>query len=134
MRAFDTGLARNTGKLHLRFSAGNLASFTTDAAYDGTEITGHITGGMIVQVMVPGVTGWLDIGRALGDPGLAQLDFYGCQTGVVVSGSDVTVSFQTTAFTANNTFGEYPLFVRITMLNNAAGRAIWLDEVEWLAP
>jgi len=134
LRAVNTGIARNTGKLRLRFSIGGQASFTTDAAFDGTEITGHITGGMIVQVMVPGVMGWLDIGCDLGDPGVATLDFYGCSTGVLVSGSDVTVSFQTTAFTANNGFGEYPLFVRVSLLNNVAGLAVWLDEVEWLAP
>lgn len=134
LRAFNTGIARNTGKLRLRFSIGGQASFTTDAAYNGVEDTGHITGGMIVQVKVPGVTGWLDLGRDLGDPGLATLDFYGCSTGVLVSGPNVTVSFQTTASTANNGSGEFPLFVRVSLLNNVAGLAIWLDEVEWLPP
>lgn len=136
LRAFDTGIARNTGKLRIRFLAGygTQSSFTTNAAYDGIETTGHLTGGMIIQLQVPGVTGWLDIGRALGDPGLATSDFYGCSTGVSIVGPDIFVSFQTTAFTANNGFGEFPLWARISLLNNAAGLAIRLDEVEWLPP
>lgn len=133
LRTFDTGLPRNTGTLRIRFLGGygSQASFTQDTAYDGTETTGHITGGMIIQVKVPGVTGWLDIGRNLGDPGLATTDFYGCATGVTISGSDILVTFNTTSFTANNTAGEFPLFVRVTMLNNAAGRALRLDELAW---
>ena len=132
MRAFNTGVARNTGKLRIRGLTA--AAFQVDAAYNGVETTGHATGGAIIQVQVPGVTGWLDLGRPLGDPGLSTLDFYGCSTAVVVSGSDTTVSFQTTAFTANNGFGEYPLFVRVTFINGAAGLALSLDELEWLAP
>lgn len=132
MRAFDTGVARNTGKLRIRGLAA--ADFQVDAPYDGSETTGHLTGGAIIQVKVPGVTGWLDIGRSLGDPGVATLDYYGCATSVLVSGSDITVSFQTTAFTANNGFGEFPLFVRVTFINGAAGLALSLDELEWLAP
>ena len=133
LRAFDTGIPRNTGTLRIRFLSGFGAqsAFTVDASYDGTETTGHITGGMIIQVMVPGVTGWLDIGRAYGDPGVATLDFYGCSTGVSVVGPDIFVTFQTTAFTANNGSGEFPLFVRVSLLNNAAGRALRLDELGW---
>ena len=132
-RVFDTGIPRNTGTLRIRFLGGfgTSAAFTQNAAYNGTETTGHITGGMIIQVKVPGVTGWLDIGRPLGDPGLATTDFYGCSTGVTISGSDILVTFNTTAFTANNTSGEFPLFVRVTMLNSAAGRALRLDELAW---
>jgi hypothetical protein len=134
VRAFDTGLARNTGTLRIRFLAGHGAqsSFTVDAPYDATETTGHITGGMIIQVMVPGATGWLDIGRAQGDPGLGLLDFFGCSTGVSVVGPDIFVTFATGAFTANNGTGEFPLFVRATLLNNVAGLDIRLDELEWL--
>ena len=135
IRAFNTGIARNTGKLRLRFTVGSEASFTTDSAYTGVETVGHVTGGMIIQVKVPGgATGWLDLGRDLGDPGLGVLDYYGCSTGVLVSGSDVTVSFQTTAFTSDNGSAEFPLFIRISMLNNIAGLSISLDNVEWLAP
>jgi hypothetical protein len=136
LRVFNTGLPRNTGKLRLRFLPlfGGVSSFTTDAAYNGAELTGHVTGGMIIQVMVPGVTGWLDLGRALGDPGLSTTDFFGCSTGVLVSGPDIFVSFQTTAFTVNNGAGGYPLLVRVSMVNNAAGRGIRLSEMEWLAP
>jgi hypothetical protein len=136
VRVFDTGVARNTGKLRIQFlpAFGSSASFTVDAAYTGVETVGHITGGMIIQVKVPGVTGWLDLGRPLGDPGLATLDYYGCSTSVVVAGLDITVSFQTTAFTANNGSGEFPIFVRVTMLDSVAGRSLRLNEMEWLAP
>lgn len=134
LRAFDTGIPKNTGTLRIRFLAGygTQASFTVDALYDGTETTGHITGGMIIQVRVPGLTGWLDIGRAFGDPGVGVANYYGGSTGVSVVGPDIYVTFNTTAWTAANGFGEFPLFVRVTMLNNAAGRAIRLDEIEWL--
>ena len=134
LRAVNTGVARNTGKLRLRFLVGGPLAFTANAAYDGTETTGHttpVTGGMIIQVKVPGVTGWLDLGRSLGDPGLATTDFYGCSTGVLISGSDIIVSFQTTAFTVDNGSGEFPLFVRVSML---AGYTHRLDEMEWMPP
>jgi hypothetical protein len=131
-RVVNTGIARNTGKIRIRGLAAS--AFQTNAAYDGTETTGHITGGAIIQVKVPGVTGWLDLGRSLGDPGLATTDFYGCSTAVTVSGPDVIVSFQTTAFTADNGSGDFPLYVRVSFLNNVAGLALALDEIEWQAP
>ena len=131
LRAFDTGMPRNTGKTRLRGLA--LAAFKTDAAYDGSEFTGHVTGGAAIQLMIPGVTGWLDLGRDLGDPVLGTSDFYGCLTGVLVDGPDLIVSYQTTAFTVNNGAGEFPLFVRVSLLNSAAGLALSLDELEWQA-
>ena len=131
-RVFNTGVARNTGKLRIRGIAA--AAFQVDQQYTGVETSGHTTGGAIIQVKVPGLTGWLDVGRALGDPGVATIDYYGCATGLLVSGSDVIVSFQTTAYTGNNGSGDYPLFVRVTYLNSAAGRLLSLDELEWLIP
>lgn len=133
VRAFDTGIPRNTGTLRLRFlpGFGDENSFKTTTPFTGVETAGHIAGGMIIQVMVPGVTGWLDVGRPLGDPGLSTLDFYGCQTGVTVVGLDVFVTFNTTAFTANNTLGEFPLFVRVSFLNNLSGLGLRLDELAW---
>jgi hypothetical protein len=132
VRAFDTGLPRNVGRLRLRGLAA--AAFQTNAPYDGLEKTGHLTGGAIVQIKIPGVTGWLDLGRSLGDPGLTPTDFYGCSTGIVTVGGDLVVSFQTSSFTVNNGAGEYPLFVRVSFLNNPAGLGLSLDEIEWLAP
>lgn len=132
LRAFDTGVPRNTGKIRLRGLA--LTDFRVDAAYDGAETTGHLTGGAIIQLMVPGVTGWLDLGRDLGDPALNTADFYGCSTGILVDGLDIIVSFETNAFTLDNGAGEFPLFVRVSFLNNAAGRVLSLDELEWQAP
>lgn len=133
VRAVDTGAARNTGWIRLRGLA--QAAFTVNAAYDGTEITGHTTGGAIVQIAVPGSsgTGWLDLGRQYGDPGIATLNYYGCQTGVVISGSDIYVSFNTTAFTSNNGSGNFLLFVRVTFLNGA-GTSLALNEFQWYPP
>lgn len=129
-RAFNTGVARNTGKLRIRGLA--QAAFTVDAPFDGAETTGHLTGGAIIQVKVPNQTGWLDIGRPSGDPALATTDFYGCAATFTTSGSDVFVTFQTGfVFTADNGQGEFPLFVRVSFLNNPAGLALSLDELEW---
>ena len=132
-RAFDTGIARNTGKIRIRGLA--QAAFTTNAPYNGVETTGHTTGGAIIQIKVPGAggTGWLDLGRAFGDPGLSTLDFYGCSTGVVVSGPDVTVTFNTTAFTSSNGSGKFLLFIRVTLINGN-GTPLSIDELQWLPP
>jgi len=135
MRAFNTGVARNIGRLRIRGIAA--AAFQVNAGYNGNETTGHLTGGAILQVMVPGVTDWMDLGRPYGDPAPSIGAFYGCGTGVVVSGADLIVSYQTgSSFTSENVLGsgKFPLFVRVTFLNNAAGRALLLDEIEWLAP
>jgi hypothetical protein len=137
IRAFDTGVARNTGKIRLRGITPT--HFQVDAPYDGNPLTGHMTGGLAIAVRVPGVTGWLDVGRPLGDPGVGfdpvLNSFYGCATSTITDGlGDVIVSFQTTAFTANNGSGKFPLFVIVAMVNNGVGRSTWLDEVEWLAP
>jgi hypothetical protein len=63
---------------------------------------------------------------------LGLLDFFGCSTGVSVVGPDIFVTFATGAFTANNGAGEFPLFVRATLLNNVAGLDLRLGELEWL--
>ncbi len=135
LRAVDTGVSSNTGWIRLRGLA--QAAFTTNAAYNGTETTGHLTGGAIVQLKVPGASGsdWLDLGRASGDPGvvgsLGTSPFYGCSTGVIISGSDVYVSYQTgSIFTSNNGSGNYLLFVRVTFINGP-GTGLILDQYEW---
>jgi hypothetical protein len=132
-RAFDTGVPRNTGKLRIRGLA--YAAIQTNAAYNGTETTGHLVGGAIIQLKVPGGggTGWLDLGRAYGDPGIATTDFYGCATGITTVGPDVFVTFNTTAFTSNNGSGNFLLFVRVSLINGA-GTALTIDELEWLPP
>ena len=132
-RALDTGIPRNTGWLRLRGLA--QAAFTTNAAYNGTETTGHVSGGAIIQLKVPGAsgTGWLDLGRAYGDPGLPTLDFYGCSTGVIVNGPDIYVSFNTTAMTSNNGSGNFLLFVRVSFLNGA-GTSLTLAQIQWYPP
>lgn len=131
IRAFDTGIARNTGKIRLRGLAA--AAFASAGAYTGSEVNDH-TGGAIVQIKVPGSTGWLDLGRVKGDPDLATTDFRGCAVSTVTSGSDVTVSYDTTAFTGNNGAGDYLIFVRVSFIKNGTGQNLTLDEIEWLAP
>ncbi len=137
-RAVDTGVARNTG--WIRITGISQASFTTTAAYTGVETAGHLTGGAIVQLKVPGASGsdWLDIGRAFGDPGLVgplgTSPFYGCQTGVVVNGSDIYVQFQTgSIFTSNNGSGNFLLFVRVTFINGP-GTALQLNQIQFYPP
>lgn len=129
VRAFNTGIARNTGKIRLKGLA--LVAFASTGAFTGSEVADH-TGGAIVQVKVPGSTGWLDLGRSKGDPDLATTDFRGCSTGT--SGPDVTVSYDTTAFTVDNGFGDFLIFVRVSFIKNGTGETLDLQEVEWLPP
>lgn len=130
IRAFNTGLARNTGKVRLR----NLAAsaFESTGPFTGDPVIDH-PGGAIVEVKVPGVTGWLDLGRAKGDPDLLTTDGHGCQVALEVSGSDVIVTYDTTSMTGDNGVGEFPLFFRVRYIKGA-GTALRLSEVEWLPP
>jgi len=133
MRAFNTGAARNTGRLRIRATgAGGFSQFQSNGPWTGNEVTNH-TGGMIIQVKVPGATGWLDIGRLRGDPDLGTEDFKGCLTSVTTSGSDVFVSYNTTEYTVDNGSGKYPLFVRVSYIKGVGGGAP-IEEIEWLAP
>jgi hypothetical protein len=135
-RAFDVGAARNTGWIRLNGLDPSL--FATNAAYNGTETTGHLTGGAIIELKIPGASGsdWLDLGRQYGDPGLVgsigTSPYYGIQTGVVISGSDVYVRYQTgTNYTSNNGSGQFLLFVRVTLINGP-GTSLSLSFIEWL--
>jgi hypothetical protein len=74
----------------------------------------------------------LDLGRPKGDPDLATTDFRGCSTGT--SGPDVTVSYDTTSFTVDNGFGDFLIFVRVSLIKNGTGETLDLQEVEWLPP
>lgn len=123
VRAFNTGVSRSTGKIRLR----NLAysTFTTTVG-DTTEVANH-PGGAIVQLKVPGLTGWLDLGRAFGS-------FDGCGVGApVVSGSDIIVSFNTGSSTGNNGSGKFLLFIRIGLIKGV-GDSLVCDEIEWQSP
>ncbi len=129
IRAFDTGIARNTGKLQIvglafsAFDAGN-------AAVDSAEVADH-PGGAIVQIKVPGVTGWLDLGRPSGVPDLDKAqNFRGCRTAIA---GDV-YTYDTGGFTANNGSGQFLLFVRITLVKNGTGETLNLDSITWLPP
>lgn len=133
MRAFDTGTARNIGRLRIRVTgAGSFSQFRSNGPWTGNEVTDH-SGGMIIQVKVPGATGWLDIGRLRGDPSLGTEDFKGCLTSVSVSGSDVIISYNTTEYTVDNGSGKYPLFVRVSYIKGMGGGEP-IEEIEWLAP
>jgi hypothetical protein len=138
LRSFDTGTPRSTGWIRLRGLA--QAAFTQSAAYDGSETTGHTTGGAIVQLKVPGASGsdWLDLGRAYGDPGvvgsLGSSPFYGCSTSVITNGSDIYVQYQTgSILTSNNGSGQFLIFIRVTFLNGA-GTSLNLGQIQWYPP
>lgn len=142
-RAVDTGVARNTGWIRLlSTNPGLLAAFTAVGAYNGIETTGHLGGGAIIQIKVPGASGsdWLDIGRQYGDPGLigtvGTSPFYGCQTGVVTNFNDIYVSYNTGSnFTSNNGSGQFLLFVRITFINApSSGLSVNVEEFQWYPP
>lgn len=129
VRAFDTGIPRNTGKLRITGLA--FAAFDAGLApIDLAEVADH-PGGAIVQIKVPGASGWLDLGRADGVPDLNKAaDFRGCRTGIA---GDV-YSFDTGLFTSDNGSGKFLLFVRVTFIKNGTGETLDLQEIEWLPP
>jgi len=133
IRAFDTGFPTSTGKLRLRGL--NPADFASGGvAYTGAEVADH-PGGAIVQVKVPGVTGWLDVGRAKGDPDLTTVDFHGCRTRLTISPTiveNVYVEYDTTLPTVNNGSGRYLIFVRVSYIKST-GNVRVLSELEWTA-
>jgi hypothetical protein len=132
VRAFNTGVARNIGKL--RIQGLDLADFNSAGAYTGSEVNDH-TGGAIIQIKLPGPTGWLDLGRVKGDPDLdVSQDYRGCRTGYSVVGSDLIVTYDTTAYTGDNGSGDFLVFVRVTFIKNGTGQGLVLDELEWQAP
>lgn len=131
IRAFDTGIARNTGRLRIQGLA--FSSWDSSVAYSGSEVTDH-PGGAIVQVKVPGSTGWLDVGRVKGDPDLTTADFRGCRTALTGSGTDFTATYDTTAFTSDNGSGDFLIFVRISLIKNGTGQTLSFTDIQWLAP
>ena len=131
VRMLNTGIARNIGKLRIRGLAA--ADFQATIGFTGNEGTDH-PGGAILQLKVPGVTGWLDLGRVKGDPDLATTDGRGCRTSLEVSGSDLILGFDTTAYTADNGSGDFPLILRIGLIKNGLGEALEVHEVEWQVP
>jgi hypothetical protein len=133
IRAFNTGIARNTGKILL--TGLSAASFNAANTPDPNEITDH-TGGAIVQIKVPGATGWLDLGRSDGTPDNNKtLDFRGCKVGVLESGGVTTVTYSTGGtMTAPNSEGKYLLFVRVTLIKNGTGENLTLQGIDWATP
>lgn len=122
VRIFDTQISKNTGTLTI--SGLSFTAFQASGPIDLNEVTDH-PGGAIIQLKIPGVTGWLDLGRAKGDPDLnTAADFRGCRTGI--SGSSYT--FETGGFTAPNGSGEYLLIVRVTFINGT-GNSLFIDSI-----
>jgi hypothetical protein len=135
LRLFDTQTPVNSGNIIITgVAASNFA--VSSAFFDGGETTGHLSaspnGGMIIQIKIPGVTGWLDLGRAFGSPGVGTSNFFGCATLTVTSGSTVTVSYNSTSFTGNNGSGQFPLAVRVTYINGI-GNAYGIQSIAWTA-
>ena len=136
VRAFNTGLPRNTGKIRLQGISYN--DILSTVANPSTEIAGH-TGRVLVQIKVPGATGWLDVGRDYGLPDLnVAVDFRGCKTGIAPTdptATDFELSYCTgTAFTADNRLGAFLLWVRVTLVKPVSGSIKPLDSITWLAP
>lgn len=130
IRAFNTGAPRNTGKL--RIQGLTFADFEAVGAYTGDIAADH-PGGAAIFVRVAGSTEWLDLGRVKGDPDLLLTDFRGCRIGLEVSGSDIIVTYDTTQPTVNNGSGDFPIFVRVTLVKGA-GASLTVTELEWQAP
>jgi len=139
VRAFNTGIARNTGRIRIKINQPGpqtnlfLSQFAGSPVIDPAEVTDH-AGGMIIQIKVPQQSGWLDLGRANGVPDLVKSsDFRGCRTAVSGDSTpEMIFSYDTQFFTADNGSGEYLLFVRVTIINPNTN--IYLDEIEWLPP
>ena len=130
VRAFDTGIARNTGRIRVRGLAAS--AFASLGPFTGAPVADH-PGGAILEIKVPGVTGWLDLGRPQGDPDLTTVDGHGCQIGLSTSGPDVFVSYNVTSPTGNNGSGDFPIFLRLTFIKGP-GTSLRVDEFEWLSP
>jgi len=87
-RLFDTGGPTNVGRFRIKGihqkDFGVTGPFTGDLPTDheGDTISGEggsVGGGVVVLVKIPGVTGWLDLGRSNGDPNIDKTkDYYGC--------------------------------------------------------
>jgi hypothetical protein len=131
VRMLNTGIARNIGKIRIRGLAAS--AFQATAGYTGNDVTDHL-GGAVVQLKVPDVTGWLDLGRVKGDPDLTTEDGRGCRTSLEVSGSDLIIGYDTTAYTVNNGSGDFPLILRVSLIHNGSGEFLEVHEVEWLVP
>ena len=131
VRLFNTGIARNIGKLRIRGLSA--AAFAASTPFSGNEATDH-PGGAVVQLRIPGITGWLDLGRVKGDPDLTTTDGRGCRTSLTVVGSDLIVGYDTTEYSVNNGSGDFPIILRIGLIKNGTGQNLTVTEVEWQAP
>jgi hypothetical protein len=129
-RLFDTVAPANIGKFRIvgvdynAMIAGDYSS----------NIEADHGGGVIIQIKVPGVSGWLDLGRADGYPSADKsLDQVGCLVSAVGSGTDWTYTYNTGFYTQNNLDGYYPVALRIGFTDTVLGKAKSISLVEWSA-
>lgn len=143
-RAFNTGIPRSTGRLRIKGLA--LAAFQATGAVVGSSgnFSDH-AGKAVVALKVPGVTGFLDLGRVKGDPDLSTTtDWYGCRTGITAGGPEGDIyDYDMTAFTQDNGAGKFPLYVIVALVKQSpAGQPVsvgateylYVEEIEWLPP
>jgi hypothetical protein len=135
IRMFDTGLARNSG--HLTIVGLPQTAFYTSGAYTGSEVADH-PNGAIVQIKLPGQTGWCDLGQPSGTPDSnLTLDFRGVLSSYPPAnngGGSYTWAYSTGSFsTQNNGSGNFLLIVRITLIKNGTGQNLALSSVTWSA-
>jgi hypothetical protein len=90
----------------------------------------------MIHIKVPGVTGWMDLGRTAGDPSNNTLDFYGCRTTVDTSvAGEITVGYNTIGSTSDSggaNGNKFLIYVRVTFIKSA-GVGYYADEIQWLA-
>ena len=135
VRLFDTGVPRNTGRIRVK---GLSPTAIAAGPFTGSNISDIVSmhpGGacMYIQVLGGG-TGALDLGRVKGDPDLTVASQRGCQTSLeVLSPTEFIVSYDTTAYTGNNGFDEYPLYF-VVGFTQVAGTGLYIEEIEWLPP
>jgi hypothetical protein len=131
IRAFNTGGVLDRGKIRIK---GLIASdFAALLPISMGEVDCH-PGGAIVQIMIPGVTGWLDLGLEDGQPDSTKTSNYrGCQVSLTEVSFETTVEYSTAPyFTSVNVEGKYLIFVRVTFIKNGIGEYIYLEDIEWL--
>jgi hypothetical protein len=134
-RVFDTEAPVNMGKLKITMPVGSdlWAAIAADT-FTGDLATDH-SGGAVVLIKVPGISGWLDLGRYNGDPDLnKENDSYGCLiTQEVISSNQIIFTYATDFYTQNNGGGEYPLAIRVGLIKNGTGEFLSFEEIEWIA-
>lgn len=131
VRVFNTGIARNTGRLRVRGI--NFSDMEATPEFTGDFATDH-PGGVFISLMVPGATEGLDLGRPKGSPDLnVTLALRGCLVSYEVDGLDLILTYDTTFYTADNGAFDFPLVLSVAFLKTG-GSNRKISEIEWLPP